>query len=81
MALATISSLAESYTSGMSLGAADTYADAKEEDMDVRIEDKSYLPRGAYRSKRASRELVPKGEESEDEEGSDDSDEILEVIG
>ena len=80
MALATISSLAESYTSGVSLGATEAYADAKEEDMDMRVEDNSYLPRRASRKKRPLG-LVPKEEVSEDEEGSDESDEMLEVIG
>jgi cleavage and polyadenylation specificity factor subunit 3 len=81
MALATISSLAESYTSGVSLGTTQSFVDGKEEEADVRMEDDSYLPRGENRTKRGPLDSRPKEEASEDEEGSEDSDEILEVIG
>jgi cleavage and polyadenylation specificity factor subunit 3 len=81
MALTTISSLAESYTSGASLSVADSFGDAKDEDTDLRMDEDSYQLRGGTRSKREPMESRPKDEGSEDEEGSEDSDEILEVIG
>ncbi|KAF8588696.1 Metallo-hydrolase/oxidoreductase [Ramaria rubella] len=80
MALATISSLAESYTSGVPLGAAETLEDTKDEEIDARMEEDSYQPLGELRTKREAVEPRPK-EDSEEEESSEDSDEILEVIG
>ena len=78
MALTTISTLAESYTSGVSPSVAD---DAKDEEADLRMDEDLYQLRSGARSKREPTESRPKDEISEDEEGSDDSDEILEVIG
>ena len=81
MALATISTLAESYSSGVSPHIADSFGDAKDEEVDLRIDEDSYQSRGGTRSKREANESRPKEEGSEEEEGSEDSDEILEVIG
>ena len=79
MALTTISSLAESYTSGMSPGVTESFGDAKDEEVDLRMDEDTYQSRGGTRSRLEPIETRLK-EEGSDEE-SEDSDEILEVIG
>jgi cleavage and polyadenylation specificity factor subunit 3 len=82
MALATISTLSESYTSGVSLSVADSFGNEKDEEADLRADEDTYQLRDGTPSKREAIESQPKEEEgSEDAEGSEDSDEILEVIG
>lgn len=79
MALATISSLAESYTSGVTLGD-DSFMDIKDDE--TRAEEYSYQYDGEARLSRQFQVDRVKVEGGNDEdEDSDDPDEILEVIG
>ncbi|KAF8520382.1 beta-lactamase-like protein [Hysterangium stoloniferum] len=81
MALATISSLGESYSLGAPLIAVATVDESKDEDGDVRVGVSGYQGRREARSKQEHMDSTLKEEYSGGEEGSDDTDEILEVIG
>jgi hypothetical protein len=79
MALGTIRSLSESYTTGTTLQDIPSFMDSKD-DEDIKNEDYSYQPDQETRATRQL-QLDKVKEEGSEEEDSDDSDELLEVIG